>query len=341
MNVSVVIRTKDEADRLRLTLASLARQSMPAEVVVVDDGSTDHTQAVLTEAAATLPIVHVRHAAARGRSAASNAGARAASGELLIFLDGDTLAHPEMVAQHAATYRSGPDRVGRGGRFHLRGTRFLADPERGTPRPGEEARLARMTPAERARLLVTRAQIAEDFDAIAARAEPGLYPGAGPRQLEELELDALRHHPELEVLWSASCGANFAMARAAFMATGGFDEIIDNNEHRELALRLLRAGAKMVPVESARSYHMTHRTGWRDPLLDPAWERRFFALHPCLAVKLLSVFWASLAANSRIPREAQIRSLPDLDRASRGGNGVDYDAVRRMALLPDLTEIAA
>jgi len=97
MNVSVVIRTKDEADRLRLTLASLARQSMPAEVVVVDDGSTDHTQAVLTEAAATLPIVHVRHAAARGRSAASNAGARAASGELLIFLDGDTLAHPEMV----------------------------------------------------------------------------------------------------------------------------------------------------------------------------------------------------------------------------------------------------
>jgi len=154
-------------------------------------------------------------------------------------------------------------------------------------------------------------------------------PIGGPYRIEDRAPDAL-------------CGKTVeGNSTGIVVATGGFDEIIDNNEHRELALRLLRAGAKMVPVESARSYHMTHRTGWRDPLLDPAWERRFFALHPCLAVKLLSVFWASLAANSRIPREAQIRSLPDLDRASRGGNGVDYDAVRRMALLPDLTEIAA
>jgi glycosyltransferase involved in cell wall biosynthesis len=341
MNVSVVIRTKDEADRLRLTLASLARQSRPAEVVVVDDGSSDHTQAVLKEAAAALPLTVVRHAAPRRRSAASNAGAKAASGDLLVFLDGDTLAHPEMVAQHAAAQASGPVRIGRGGRFHLRGTRFLADPERGTPRPGEEARIARMTSEERMRLVVTREQISGDFDAIAARAEPGIYPGAGPRKLEELELDALRHHPHLGVLWEATCGANLGIPRDVFLDAGGFDETIDQNEHRELALRLCKDGAKLVLVEAARAYHMTHRIGWRDPLLDPEWERRFFALHPCLAVKLLAVFWASLAANSRIPRETQILSLPELDRASRGEDGIDYDAVRRMASLPDLSEVPA
>jgi glycosyltransferase involved in cell wall biosynthesis len=43
MLVSVVIRSRDEADRLRLTLTSLAQQSAPPEVIVVNDASVDHT----------------------------------------------------------------------------------------------------------------------------------------------------------------------------------------------------------------------------------------------------------------------------------------------------------
>jgi glycosyltransferase involved in cell wall biosynthesis len=43
LSLSVVIRSRDEADRLRLTLTSLGRQTVEVEVVVVDDGSTDHT----------------------------------------------------------------------------------------------------------------------------------------------------------------------------------------------------------------------------------------------------------------------------------------------------------
>ena len=56
---------------------------------MVDDGSTDATAQVVAEAAQFLPLTCVRHARAQGRSAAANAGARAASGEILIFLDGD------------------------------------------------------------------------------------------------------------------------------------------------------------------------------------------------------------------------------------------------------------
>jgi glycosyltransferase involved in cell wall biosynthesis len=337
MQVSVVVRSKDEADRLRLTLASLARQTMPAEVIVVDDGSTDHTSTVLAEAARELPFRVVAHATPRGRAGAANAGARAATGEVLLFLDGDTLAAPEMVARHAAVHAAGSQRIGRGERFHFRGTRFLQDPETGTPRPGEEARLARMAPGEHSRLLVTRADVIDDFAALARRAEPGVYPGAGPRQLDELEVDALRHHPDSSVLWAAACGANLSVRRDAFARVGGFDEAIDNNEHRELALRLYLDGARMLLVEGASAYHLTHRAGWRDPLRDTQWEVVFYRAHPELVVKLLAVFWASLAPNSRIPREARIRSLPELEAAARGDNGVDYDAIRRLiGSLPEL-----
>jgi GT2 family glycosyltransferase len=327
VSLSVVIRTKDEADRLRLTLASLARQSQPAEVVVVDDGSRDHTPAVLAEAAGDLALKVVRHATPLGRSAASNAGARAASGDVLLFLDGDTLADPDLARRHAHAHHR-PGLIARGEPLHLRCTRFLLDPEAATPRPGEEERLARTLPAERERLRVTRAQIADDFEAIAQRAEVGVYPGAGPRRLQELELDALRRHPDCAVLWAAASGSNQSVPREAFLAAGGFNAAIDNNEHRELALRLCGAGLRMAPVEGARSYHLTHRSGWRDPLAETSWEAVFYAAHPIAAVKLLAVFWASLAPQSPLPAEARIASLPALEAAAAGADGVDYDAAR-------------
>lgn len=338
MRASVVIRSKDEADRLRLTLASLAMQTVPVEVVIVDDGSTDHTQAVLANAAQAMPLTILRHATAHGRSAASNAGARATTGDLLIFLDGDTLAAPDMVEQHLAAHEAHPREilVGRGGRFHFRGTRFLLDPEAVTPRPGEEAHVARMSAAERARSAVTVAEIRDGFDALARRASPGLYPGAGPALLEALENDALRHHPDCKVLWAAACGANFSVRRDAFFAAGGLYDAIDNNEHRAFALRMVKHGARMAPMEAARAYHLTHRRGWRDPLLNTNWERMFYAEHPEPAVKLLSVFWSCLAPNVPIAPEARIESLPALAAAARGDNGVDYDEVRRVLGLPAL-----
>jgi len=316
MNISLVIRTKDEADRLRLTLASVARQSMAAEIVVVDDGSRDHTAAILAEAQTTMPLTILRQPASQGRCAASNAGLRAANGDVAIFLDGDTLAAPGLVAAHARAHAATAGLCGRGETFHLRQTRTLQDPEQASPRPGYEARLARMPPAEREALKVTRRQITEDFDGIHARATPGIYPGAGPRALYELEISALQNNPDCSVLWAASSGSNFSVRREAALAAGGFDEALENNEHRELALRLCKAGARMGFVPQARTYHLTHRTGWRDPLVERDWESIFYRRHPLPEVKLLAVLWASLADTSPIPPASRLRSLPELERAA-------------------------
>lgn len=316
MRASVIIRSKDEADRLRLTLRSLAEQTEPAEVVVVNDGSTDHTQKVIREAAERLSLVPLDHKVPLGRSGAANAGAALASGDVLIFLDGDTLAGPQFVARHMEVHRARPGLVGRGETHQLRCTRFFADPETGSPRPGEEERVAAISASEMTRMRVTLQDVSERFDSIHSRSQPGIYPGAGPRRLFELEMDALRAHPNCSVLWAAASGSNQSVSREAFLASGGFNEAITINEHRELALRLCRAGARMVPVDGAFSYHLTHRTGWRDPVGDPAWEQTFYQAHPISAVPLMSIFWASLSDPLPFPANSRITSLPELAAAA-------------------------
>lgn len=83
--VSVVIPAKNEAVSIGPVIAAV-RQALPdAEVVVVDDGSTDQTGDVARAAGAVV----VRHPTSRGNGAAIKAGARRASGDYLVFMDAD------------------------------------------------------------------------------------------------------------------------------------------------------------------------------------------------------------------------------------------------------------
>jgi hypothetical protein len=135
------------------------------------------------------------------------------------------------------------------------------------------------------------------------------------------------------VLWAAASGSNQSVPREAFLAVGGFNEALDINEHRELALRLCKAGLNMTVAEGARSYHMTHRSGWRDPLEQHGWEQAFYGLHPIPEVKLLSALWASLASDRRIPPRFRIDSLPALETAARSMSGKEIDNVRATLVL--------
>ncbi|MDQ2650606.1 MAG: glycosyltransferase, partial [Actinomycetota bacterium] len=78
VEVSVVVATWNRADRLPRLLAALGDQvdAPPFELVVVDDGSTDDTPAVVAHlaASATFPVRSVRLDRNRGPAAARNAG---------------------------------------------------------------------------------------------------------------------------------------------------------------------------------------------------------------------------------------------------------------------------
>jgi glycosyltransferase involved in cell wall biosynthesis len=350
MLVSVVIISRDEAPRLRLVLDSFAAQDLTTspggplvelEVVVVDDGSTDETPQVLAQAERGMRLRRLHHRASRGRSPSRNEGVHAASGEVVILFDGDCLASPGAVARHAEVHAARSGVMGRGETFHLRCTRFFRDPEIGSPMPGQEEHVRRMGDEVHG-ALITRAQIRTDFSAVAARGEPGIYAGAGPRQLYEMEMHALNTIPDASVLWMTAPGQNFSIRRADFQAVGGFDERLALNEHRELAFRLYERGLKMVPVQGARSFHMLHRSGTagvRDPIVDTDWERTFYQAHPCLATKLMNVFWLSLTRGNDVPEEARILSLEQLERVVQNGTSIDYDALRRAH--PRLTDLTA
>jgi mycofactocin glycosyltransferase len=97
--VSIVIPVKDRADELQRCLDSLARLGYPPgqlEVIVVDDGSRDQSAAVARQCGAQ---VVPSGGSGRGPAAARNVGARAATGEILAFIDSDCTASPGWLAE--------------------------------------------------------------------------------------------------------------------------------------------------------------------------------------------------------------------------------------------------
>ena len=91
MRISVVLPAKNEAEGLRRTLPGLKALLPDAEIIVVNDGSTDDTVAV----AAEFGVRILTSPYPMGNGAAIKRGARAASGEILVFMDADGQHDPQ------------------------------------------------------------------------------------------------------------------------------------------------------------------------------------------------------------------------------------------------------
>ncbi len=102
MTISVIIPTYNGAHKVTKALQALAQQTIQDfEVIVVVDGSTDDTTAILGRQGFGLRNLKVISQPNGGRSVSRNRGAREASGELLIFLDDDTrLIAPSLKMHH-------------------------------------------------------------------------------------------------------------------------------------------------------------------------------------------------------------------------------------------------
>ncbi|MER5631681.1 glycosyltransferase family 2 protein [Streptomyces nitrosporeus] len=257
--VSVVVPTRDRTTRLLLTLTALAQQTLDRErfeVILVDDApEPGAVEQVLDAVPEGLPI---RSAATGGRGAACarNSGARLARGEVLLFLDDDTVATPRLLEEHLTAHRSPAAAVVHGGIVDL--SAFALTPD---PQPLQ----ATLTGARGRQI------------------EPGTVAGLGsaapllgPRRsfIERTARKVVQSPDYASLRWLTCIGTNTSMRRTVFEKVGGFDEHYGElwgGEDLELGLRLSAAGATFELLD-AIAYHLPRARRDTGDLLPRFWR---------------------------------------------------------------------
>ncbi|WP_214321508.1 glycosyltransferase family 2 protein [Nonomuraea sediminis] len=236
LRVTVVIPAHDRQETLDLTLAALAGQSYPAElldVIVVDDGSSP-----------PLRLPDVRPARSTlissppdgwGRAWALQAGIDAAAGDVILVLDADMVPHRTHVEAQLRWHHLAPYLV------VLGWIDFT---------PGD------VLPAP-----------AEVRQALEAGTEDKLFPLSPHRHdwAEKIisEHDGLRTAPN-SLATRIHVGATASYPAALLRAIGGLDTSLVLAEDTELGYRLTQAGAVFVPDPESRAWHLGLPTAMRE-----------------------------------------------------------------------------
>ncbi|MGH6847140.1 MAG: glycosyltransferase family 2 protein [Methylocella sp.] len=111
--ISVVIPTYNRADLLSRTLQAYCHQSYPYhqhEIIVIDDGSTDKTESVVSHHLGNIPYelkyLRLDHA---GPATARNKGIQLATGDRILFTNDDIFPERDLLQQHALTSEKYPE----------------------------------------------------------------------------------------------------------------------------------------------------------------------------------------------------------------------------------------
>ncbi|RLJ17598.1 glycosyl transferase family 2 [bacterium endosymbiont of Escarpia laminata] len=239
--VSVIVVTYQWPKALERVLASLARQEPPPlEVIVADDGSGPETAEVVRrwQSLAPFPLHHVWQADDGFRAAgARNRAAARASGNYLLFLDGDCLAFPDFIARHSTLAEPG---------WFLAGSRML------------------MNQALSARVLDGKA---DPVGWGLSRWLAARFRGEVNRLLPLLRVGDANWRKRRAGKWQGARSCNLGAWKDDFLRVNGFDESYQGwgHEDADLVVRLMardclrKDGHYAVPV-----LHLWHREHSRD-----------------------------------------------------------------------------
>lgn len=106
-SISVIIPAKNEAATLQTLLPELKNRYPDFEIIVVNDGSTDHT----ADIARSHHVTVVSHLYPMGHGAAIKSGVRHANGDILLFMDGDGQHQVSDIPALLSTFEAGYDMV--------------------------------------------------------------------------------------------------------------------------------------------------------------------------------------------------------------------------------------
>lgn len=243
MKVSVIVPTYNRPEALRLCLMSLSRQTrLPDEVLVADDGSGPETARTVAEFAASaecrFELQHVwQEDDGFRKPRILNETVRQSSGDFLVFIDGDCMAHREFVRSHLQS--AAPGVIASGKRVDL-GSRL-------TERVLQSGRLLT---ALSVRLVL------DSLFSDTRKAEESL-------RITNPLLRRLLHRDDIsdDGVW----GCNFSLHRELFYAINGCDEdFLDGSiEDNDLGIRVLNSGGRIASVRAlAVVFHLWHRSTW-------------------------------------------------------------------------------
>jgi glycosyltransferase involved in cell wall biosynthesis len=234
--LSVVISTFERPGHLRRCLASIAAQTDVAdaiEVVVTDDGSRDHTPAVVASFARQVSfrvaLTSHRHDGFR-LSQCRNEGAAAATSDRFLFTDGDCLLPPGTLAAYLHAIRPGRIAGGDSCRLDEAATAALTDDD---IRSGQV--LGAVTPAERRRMMA-KARRARIYEALRLSMRPRIH------------------------------GNAIGIARGDYESLNGFDEAFVGWGLEDVDLQL-RAEKRGIRVQGMFQHAFVHQ--WHP--VDPTW----------------------------------------------------------------------
>jgi glycosyltransferase involved in cell wall biosynthesis len=104
--ISIIIPTYNRSDFLKEAIDSVLKQTWKDfELIIVDDGSTDNTQEILSNYTGKISLISTEH---KGPSAARNRGIQTAQGEYIAFLDSDDIWKPDKLKKQMDFFNNNP-----------------------------------------------------------------------------------------------------------------------------------------------------------------------------------------------------------------------------------------
>ena len=319
---SIVIPARNTIQSLQMVLDCLERQQAPsdlAEILIVDDGSTDGTRAWLQRYASHFQFRCWFNTASQGRSAARNRAWKEAEGDIILFLDADMLTEPNWLQGFADAFAGSHCDVISGGRHHV---------DLGTDPAHIRMRLAERLQAAPDRLFAPEGEA--PWNALQQIAAGGQYPSSASRKFEEQLRAVCRDFPASLICAYSLVTSNVGVRRERLEQANGFDPFMARGEDTDIGMRLWEQGARFGYAAAANAYHL-YTTAGRDRAADFVRYAAWFHRYPYLPVAWIYLWFVYNESEALATPPPQIDSLWTL--AQQGEALMEVDVAREFARL--------
>lgn len=282
--ISIIIPTYNKSNRLMCTLKNLqyAKCSDKAELIVVNDGSTDNTSDVIDEcfekylysSYLKMQKININHS---GRAFARNTGVNYASADLLLFLDDDIIITPNLLPEHISCKKD--NQIVRGTIYDLPYLKFFDNPYGGT-----------FKFSNRIKKFLPKLNMEWNYDTL-CKEYLNKY-----SKMSSFEKDILRvynERREAKYRWIGCVGTNFSITLNTLNKVNGFDEAFGTTwgcEDLEFGYRQYKNKTDFIKNSMAVCYHMSHyRHGYqKEHAINMEY---FFKKHPEWMIKTLELYF--------------------------------------------------